>query len=251
MPIDTISVIMPAYNGERFIADALRSLQREPDADLDIVVVDDGSTDRTAAIVAAMAARDARIRLVAGAHRGVAAARNAGLAAARGRFVAFLDCDDVSVAGRLTRQAQYLASHGDIGLVVGDVYFVRALSAGLEPLPGSVIRRETALLLGAAMLRRSLFERYGGFDETLVYGEDVDLYMRFWEDNVPVHFDHEVSCLYRRHADNMTNDRAETRRWFVHCLQRSLARRRIHGQPLNFPTIFARRYETEDAFAGG
>jgi glycosyltransferase involved in cell wall biosynthesis len=251
MTTDTISVIMPAYNGERFIADALRSLQRERDADLDIVVVDDGSTDRTAEIVTAIAAKDARIRLVGGPHRGVAAARNAGLATIRGRFVAFLDCDDVSIAGRLRRQAGYLARNEGVGLVVGDVFFVRTVSADLEPSPGSVIRRETALVLGAAMLRRSLFERYGGFDETLVYGEDVDLYMRFWEDNVPIHFDHEVSCLYRRHADNMTNDRTETRRWFVHCLQRSLARRRVHGQTLNFPKIFAKRYETEDAFAEG
>jgi glycosyltransferase involved in cell wall biosynthesis len=247
MADNTISVIMPAYNGERFIADALRSLQAETDIDLEIVVVDDGSTDRTAAVVADIACRDPRVRMVGGPHRGVAAARNAGLAATRGALIAFLDCDDVSVAGRLSRQAGYLAGHAEMAGVIGDVFEVREVTADLQPGPGSRRWRRTIIFLGAAMLRRSLFDRYGRFDEALAYGEDADLYMRLWEHDVPIHFDGEVAALYRRHETNMTNDRAETRRWFLHCIQRSIARRRALGLAnLTIPEPFTRRLQTDD-----
>jgi glycosyltransferase involved in cell wall biosynthesis len=243
-----VSIIIPVWNGERHVQAAMRSVLRETNVDLELIVVDDGSTDGTVALVAGEAARDPRIRLITCPHRGVAPARNSGLAAARAPFITFVDSDDISVGGRLRRQADYLLGHADVSLVYGDILLVKQIGDDLAPVPGSPTIRDRLFSLTVAMVRRSVFDRHGAFDETLHYGEDVDFFFRIWEVEEPMHFDDELAILYRRHDTNMTNNHDEVRRWMLVCLQRSLARRRLTGARINIPEAMLRRGKVEAAF---
>lgn len=112
-----VSVVMPAYNAAETVGAALDSLLEQTHGDFEIVVVDDGSSDDTAGVLRAYAARDARVRPMSMRHGGVAEAFNAGIAAARGAFVARMDADDLSLPRRLELQAAHLRANPDVGLV--------------------------------------------------------------------------------------------------------------------------------------
>jgi teichuronic acid biosynthesis glycosyltransferase TuaG len=105
----TVSIITPAYKAERFIGDAIRSVQGQDHGDWEMVVVDDGSPDGTSEVAKEFARRDARIRLIRQENAGPAAARQRGLDEAKGRFVAFLDSDDYWMPGKLSRQLAFMS----------------------------------------------------------------------------------------------------------------------------------------------
>jgi hypothetical protein len=118
MSIPAISVVMPVHDGERFLPEAVTSVLSQTHRDLELIVVDDGSTDRTAEILASYARTDPRViirRQVQ--NRGVLAARSEGLRHARGGFIAVMDADDVCLPWRLARQLEYLSKHPEIGIV--------------------------------------------------------------------------------------------------------------------------------------
>ena len=113
-----VSVIIPVYNGQEFIRDAVQSALLQTYPNLEVIVVDDGSTDSTRAIVEALAAADARVELISQANGGVARARNRGISAARGEFIAPLDADDMWAPEKIQRQVARMAEYGtETGLV--------------------------------------------------------------------------------------------------------------------------------------
>lgn len=116
-----ISVIMPVYNGEKYIAEAIASVRAQTLEDWELIVVNDGSTDQTVGIVEAFG--DARIRLFSQSNAGEAAARNTGLAVANGDYVAFLDADDLFLPSALCSSARYLDAHHEVGAVYADGYY--------------------------------------------------------------------------------------------------------------------------------
>lgn len=185
---DLVTVIIPAYNAERFIGRTLASVLRQSHRAIDVVVVDDGSTDGTAALVAAAAARDARVRLVTGPNRGVAAARNRAIAEAKGDLVAPVDADDLWHPEKLALQVAALAR---APRAVGVVY---CWSAGIDEnddvvypswsrseAAGNVL--ETMVVEGvvgngsAPLMRRALVEAVGGYDSAAQPAEDYKLYL--------------------------------------------------------------------------
>src|SRR6266480_2329719 len=111
-----VSVIVPTYNRAHVLGESLASVLAERDVDLEVVVVDDGSTDGTAALLAGLG--DRRVRPVVRPHAGIAAARNAGIAAARAPYVAFHDSDDVALPGRLAVPLAFLGAHPEVDLVI-------------------------------------------------------------------------------------------------------------------------------------
>ncbi len=232
-----ISVIMPIYNGERFVAEALESVQRQEVADLEIIVVDDGSTDGSAAYVEALAAVDGRIRLLRGARSGVAAARNRGLRAARGDLIAFIDCDDVMPEGRLARNLKLFASDPTVDVILGDIVYFSELGADGKPAGGTPYIRLQTVNLPAHVFRRAAFERVGLFDESFEQAEDGDLILRMREAGVKLVNDGEVALYYRRHPDNMTNDTGTAKRAMVQMVHASLKRRRAAGAVSDVPKI--------------
>jgi len=165
------------FNSERTIAATLQSICSQTHRPLDIVVVDDGSTDGSAAAVAALAARDPRVRLVRQANAGVAAARNIGVAASTAQVLAFVDADDLWAPTKIEYQ---LAALKDGGAAVGAAYcwFAtidetdRTVSFGPHPLAEGQILRELCAVnmignCSTLMARRSAFEKAGGYDSTL------------------------------------------------------------------------------------
>ncbi|HLF31170.1 MAG TPA: glycosyltransferase family A protein [Xanthomonadales bacterium] len=233
----TISAIIPVYNGGRFIAQALDSVFGQAHRPLEIIIVDDGSTDSSAGIIRDSIERlDENITFVAQANKGPAAARNRGLDLARGEFIAFLDADDLWAEGMLQGQLQWLLQDDSHQLVVGCTQRVRQESNGLEAFGP----RWMAFLLGAGLFRRPVFDTVGLFDESLRFGEDVDWFFRARELAVPMGISNATTLLYRSHEHNMTRDTARSDGHFLLALKKSLDRRRQEdGKAADLPAIAA------------
>jgi glycosyltransferase involved in cell wall biosynthesis len=217
-----VSVIIPACNAATTLAETLASVRAQTHRNLEVVVVDDGSVDATAAIVAAAAAQDSRVRLVRQANAGVAAARNRGIAATSGAFVALLDADDLWARDKIARQVAALQAAGDAaGLCY--TWFVTIDATGRILKPGARPQHQGAVLAalcadnfvgnGSSMLlRRTALDRVGGFDASLrergAQGcDDYDLLLRVAE-----HYDFvlvkEALVGYRVSAGSVSQDRA-------------------------------------------
>jgi len=185
-----ISVIIPAHNRAGFLAAALDSvleqdyfrLEPEP-RPVEILVADDGSEDDTAAVVGRYGGRVGHLRLP---HRGVSAARNAGLERARGEFIAFLDSDDLWLKPKLRAQMSYLEAFPGAGMCGTEEIWVRN---GVRVNPRRKHRKPSGwifdkvlplclLSLSSALFRRTVFTELGGFDETLPACEDYDFGLR-------------------------------------------------------------------------
>lgn len=219
-----VSVIMPCHNAGAFIAEAMASVLGQAGVTLELIIIDDGSTDASLAEVRAAQAGPGgeRIRLIEQPNQGAGAARNAGLRAARGDFIAFLDADDCWLPGKLATQIAYLNAHPDIGLVYARWQVWKADAAGHfqwppeldaqvapSPMPGIVPERSgwlyNRLLFGSLLhtitvvARRALIERLGPFDVSLKRGQDYDYWLRASRET-EIHQLDRVMALYRIHA---------------------------------------------------
>ena len=233
----TISVIMPVRNGEKYILDALRTILDQPRPVREILVVDDGSTDRSREIVEALASRFPIIRLLDGPRRGPGPARNVGLRVASGAFIGFLDCDDLWPADKLTLHLARFARSPHVDVVSGFVsYFNRQMEDVPAPDPAAITDELFHVHLGATLYRRTVFDRVGRFDESFLYSEDVDLMLRIREAAIPMTILNAVTLCYRRHPDSMTSTyTAEEKRDFNRALMLSLMRRRKSGNTAPLP----------------
>ena len=218
----SVSVIVPVFNGERFLRDAVASIRHQRHEPLEIIVVDDGSTDATGTVAASLGGE---VRYIHQPNAGPPAARNTGLRAARGALVAFLDADDLWTDQKLAVQLGLLAREPAIDVVLGytEIVYLPAVPGGDAPPPS-----QPAFLfsLGAALIRQSVFDRVGGFDETSRYCDDVDWFLRAKEAGLSVRVHQDVVQHYRRHDGNLTNQRALDRHFFLSTLKKSLDRRR-------------------------
>jgi glycosyltransferase involved in cell wall biosynthesis len=244
-----VSVVVPVFNGERFLGEALGSLRREPMVELEIVVVDDGSTDSSVNTIRALVDEDPRIRVIPSEHRGVSAARNIGVRAATGNYITFLDCDDICPPGRISRQLRKLESNPGVAAVIGDTLWFEALTADLQPAPGTRHLRTLIVTLHSAMLRRSVFEAYGCFDETLELCEDLDFFLRLWEGGARFLVETEIASFYRRHAGNMTRNPQRLQKAMLAALHRSISRRRKAGHDKPLDAFFMKRFMIETIFS--
>jgi glycosyltransferase involved in cell wall biosynthesis len=222
-----VSAVIPVHNGERYLAEAVTSVRRQSPAPMEIIVVDDGSTDGTAALAETLGSD---IQLVRQPHSGVTISRNRGIRTARGDLIAFLDCDDVWTDAKLATQVPILRDHAGVQVALG---YTRRMWAAPERGDASsetlLTEPELALHLGAALIRRSTFESVGGFDETVSRAEDWDWFMRVRERGLPIVVHPEVTLHYRRHGANMTNDEPLGRAALVRMIHRSIGRRRAGG----------------------
>jgi glycosyltransferase involved in cell wall biosynthesis len=215
-----VSVVIPAYNAEAFIGLTLASVQVQDYPRLEILVVDDGSRDRTADIVSAIAQQDARVRLLQQANAGVAAARNLGIEHARGEFIAPIDADDVWRPDALAKiVAQFQASPANVGVVYAWSVDIDAQDQPTGGFHAATIRGDVYRTLlchnflgnaSSTLIRRTCLEQVGGYDPLLkarkAQGcEDWDLYLRLAElyefGVVP-----EFLVGYRKVASGMSGD---------------------------------------------
>ena len=229
MKVETplLSVIVPVYNGADFVADALASICRQPYAPLEIIVVDDGSSDAGALVITQFRQHHwPQLKYVCQPNAGPAAARNRGLGIASGEIIAFLDADDLWPDATIQGSVELLLNQG-LQLVVGCTQQVRARYAG-EPAEELQAFGEVwmAFSLCAAVFRREVFDIVGRFDEQLRYGEDVDWFLRAREAGIDIGIRNEVTRLYRKHDSNMTLDTEQSNHYFLAALRKSLQRRR-------------------------
>jgi glycosyltransferase involved in cell wall biosynthesis len=224
----SVSVIVPVYNGEAFLREAIQSIQRQDWGAAEIVIVDDGSTDRTGEIATGFGDI---VRYVQQPNLGAAAARNRGIKMAVGSVIAFLDADDLWLEHTLSLQLQVLQANPSLQMVRGHTRRIHrvAVPSG-ESQWGSFGEAWSALSLGSAIMRKPVFDRVGYLDESLAFNEDVDWFMRAKETGIATMLHGEVVQLYRRHEHNMTNNRVLNRSSFLRTLKNTIERRRNNGE---------------------
>jgi hypothetical protein len=183
----TVSVIMPAFNSAAYIDAAIDSVLNQTVSDLELLVIDDGSSDETAALVARRRGTDPRIRLLRQPNAGPGAARNAGFREARGPFFAFLDSDDEWAPTFVQRQLAILAARPEVDVVFGNAWYrggpqhgqpARRVDPDDRTLRLSDILANDDLHFIMALFRKSVIEKIGGFNPTFVTNEEYEMWLR-------------------------------------------------------------------------
>ena len=219
-----VSVVIPAFDGERFLADAVASVRAQECPIHEIVVVDDGSTDGTAELVEELGARVVRQQ-----NEGPAAARNRGIEASDGDVIAFLDCDDVWTDRSLARRLAALERDPELQVVLGRHRVEYLPGALLIEYPADEDGSLTSVKFSSGVFRREAFEQVGPLDTSFRQAEDVDWFLRALEQGLPMLIVDHVSLVYRRHRANVTCDRGLNAVYFARALRHSLQRRRQEG----------------------
>jgi glycosyltransferase involved in cell wall biosynthesis len=222
----TTSVIVPVRNGASFVGEAVASALGQLDAGDEIIVVDDASTDHTQTVLAGIS--DSRLKRTSCCGLGVSAARNVGLAAASGEYVAFLDHDDVWPAARHTVMSGVLDESPHVDAVFGRMRVKFEVGAQHNERMSAMDGRHVGVAsVGTGLFRRHVIARVGGFDESLHFGEDVDFYLRLMEAGMWVQLCDIDGLVYRRHASNTSNDLLSMERGLHDVLRRRIIRKRI------------------------
>lgn len=225
-PFPTISVIVPCYNAAAYVGAALESILAQQPAPLDIILIDDGSTDASPEIAAAYGQQ---LRYYRQHNQGIGAARNQGVRLARGEWLAFLDADDLWTPDSLRLRGQRLADDPHLDGVFG------WLECFISPeLPASVQERffcppgaQPARMAGTLLIRRAAFERVGDFDTTLRVGEFMDWIARAQTLGIRLDASLETVVLRRRiHGANTVLTTESLRADYLRLLRAALARRR-------------------------
>jgi glycosyltransferase involved in cell wall biosynthesis len=242
---ESVSVIIPVYNGERFLAEAIQSVLDQTLPPDEIIVVDDGSTDGTAQVVAGLTATAAMpIRYLYQENRGPAAARNHGLRLSNSDFVAFQDADDIWTERKLETQIGILQRSPGKSIAMGKSQYVQVSQSGeLIPCSEPYDKAGHLIMFQCALFRRSILDSVGLLDEALRLGEDSDWYFRALEYGAEIAMHDELVVLYRRHEGNLTNDLRATRSHLFLALKMSLARRRQNVTATNRASQFAQIIE--------
>ena len=204
-----ISVVLPAYNAEKYLDQAVRSILAQTFTDFELIIVDDGSSDKTLAIAHNLA--DPRIRVIANKeNRGIPKTRNIGWKAATGEFIAHQDADDYSHPTRLEKQIAYLRKNPRVGVLGTNRQTINRQGKirDHKPMPEQAVfddlLHRNLIINGSAMIRRSVLEQADGCDEWFPTCEDYDLWLRIangiaWIRNLP-----DALYVHREHDESMT-----------------------------------------------
>jgi glycosyltransferase involved in cell wall biosynthesis len=230
-----VTVVIPCYNQAHFLGEAIESVLGQSYPYFEVVVVDDGSPDKTSEV----AARYPGVRLIRQDNQGLAAARNSGLAQSEGDYLVFLDADDRLLPEALEAHLDCFGTHPGCAFVSGHIRRI-ATDGSLLGTPRQALHRahvegdhylgllyyNSVWIPGSVMYRRAVFDSVGGFDTTVNGAADYDLYLRIAR-VFPVHHHGEVVLEYRRHAANMTRDPAPMLKATVTVLRRQ--RKHVKG----------------------
>jgi glycosyltransferase involved in cell wall biosynthesis len=203
-----ISTIIPVYNGELYIQEAVQSVLDQTYPEVEIIIVDDGSTDGTSRIVRGFGAP---IRYIFQENAGPSAARNKGIASSCGGYLAFLDADDLFMPEKLEKQLLRLQEDPDLDMVFGQVeQFYSPDLSDEEKKRFTVSKMKLPGIFPSAMLiRRAAFERVGFFDTRLRVGQFLDWYMKAMETGLTLYTLDDVVVKRRIHRSNMTSQSSQ------------------------------------------
>ena len=224
MAHDLVSVVIPVYNGERFLAQALESVHAQTYRPIEVIVVDDGSSDRSGEV----ARRFASVRCLRQDNAGQAVARNRGAAMATGGFLAFLDADDLWLADKLERQMAAFRDAPEMVAVFG--WAEEFVEAGQRH-GGRPLRRLPAQLPSAMLIRRAAFQQLGGYDPRWRLAEVADFYSRLQEEGLACRTLDRIVYRRRLHGRNIGVLAGSERKGYVDVVAAALARRRKRSAP--------------------
>ncbi len=207
--IPAVSVIIPTFNREKFIGAAIQSILEQTFQDFEIIVVDDGSTDGTAEVVKSYPTD--KLRYIYQKNCGRSNARNLALHLAKGRYIAFLDSDDLYLPGKLELQVSYMEEHPEVGMIYTSAYCMdengNPINHYYEAQASGKIYNQIAffvpvtITLPTVMARREVFDEIGGFDEDMERFEDTDMWRRISR-RFFIGAISEPTCKLRTHSDN-------------------------------------------------
>jgi glycosyltransferase involved in cell wall biosynthesis len=216
------SVVIPAYNASRTIVATIRSVFQQTEQDFEVIVVDDGSTDGTAARTRSVA-DDSRLTVITQPNGGASAARNAGVAAAKGAYISMLDSDDLwlpkyleVMGGALDAEPDAAFAYTDAWLLddetkrirrTSTMYYLSPPSLPLPDLHTLFLRLlESNFIYTSVTVRRHAFEQVGGYDESLVIGEDWEHSLRMVASGLRPIRAPGLLAIYRSHGSQLTSD---------------------------------------------
>jgi glycosyltransferase involved in cell wall biosynthesis len=210
-----VSVLMPVYNGAKYLRESIQSILGQTFGDFELVIVDDGSTDDTPSVIQEFSRKDARVRAHRQNNQGHVGALITGLEKVRGTYVARMDGDDVSLPARLAAQVSYLESHPDVGVLGTAATVIDADGSPVVPVrfPTQhwVIRWalcfSSAIIHPSAMMRRSVLQKAGGYDHAMKHAEDYDLWRRLSLVTRLANLE-DVLLLLRKHEKNVSASNA-------------------------------------------
>jgi len=212
MDIRKISVLMPVYNAQKYIKVAVESILNQTFTDFEFIIINDGSSDESLKIIEGYALQDARIKVINRENKGLIKTLNEGLKLAKGKYIARMDADDISLPLRFEKQIQYLEEHSDciaVGTLAklidsdGDVIGpMGSLTAHSEIDNAHLNGKGGAIVHPSAMFRTDEVLSEGGYLEGFMHAEDLELWLRLAEvgklANIP-----ETLFLYRQHLDSI------------------------------------------------
>ncbi len=207
-----ISVVMSVFNGERYLGEAMESILNQSFRDFELIVIDDGSTDDSAKILRTFAAQDSRVQVHSQANCGLVEALNRGFGLARGRYIARMDADDISVKDRLLWQASFLERNPDVGVVGGAIQRIDSDGTPLEvkyyaptdaEIKTALFRNCCELAHPAVLIRKEVFIQTGGYRAAFIDAEDYDLWLRIAEHCQLANLN-EILLQYRVHPAQIT-----------------------------------------------
>lgn len=201
-----VSALMPVYNTERFIGEAIESVLAQDYDDIEIIVVDDGSTDRTAEIAKSYP----KVRYILKEHSGIMTTRNRTLREATGEFITFIDADDLWCPGKLKMELEFLEQHPEFDVVRSKMKNFTAIPENeLTVDEKEIFENENVQLLGMHCFRKYVVDKVGFFDESLKYDEDTEWLVRMKVAGFKVGDIDKVHLLRRVHDKNISVKRGE------------------------------------------
>ncbi len=224
------SVVIPSFNRASTLSRAIESVLGQSFGDFELIVVDDGSTDNTEAVVASFL-EDSRVRYFRTSNQGVSAARNFGVSKASGQYLAFLDSDDEWLPEKLQLQHRYLESHPDCQLLHGEEIWIRR-GVRVNPMKkhsksgGDIFKKATRFCCmspSTIVIDRKFFLERGGFDETFPVCEDYDLWLRLCFDQDVGFISEFLIKKYGGHEDQLSQRFHSMDYWRVKALLKILS----------------------------
>jgi len=252
-PRPLVSVIVPAYNAERFIEFTLRSVIAQTYVNWEAIVADDGSLDKTAEIVKKIAAQDNRVKYVYQKNAGQSAARNLALQSARGELVAFLDADDIFLPTKLERQVNYLLNNPDYGLCYSKIYHF--FDENLDklyyfdlPHPSGhlfpALLRSNFINPLSVMVRKNILNKHGAFEPSFRRVDEQYLWLKLSYQGILFGYLDEALAYYRIHRKSLSNEAVyfkETEERFLDLLEKIQALMKpTEAIQYNFPELIRR-----------
>jgi Glycosyl transferase family 2 len=215
MKTPTVSVVMGVFNGERFLAEAVDSILNQSFGDFEFIVINDGSTDGSGAILDSYETKDPRMHVYQQQNKGLIESLNRGCSIARGKYIARMDADDIAMPDRLQKQIDFMEEHPEIGLLGGAIEYIdtngRVFRTYRHPLDDQAIRcalyrAEGSFCHPATVMRSNVLVSAGGYRTSFLAAEDYDLWLRMANSSKLANLD-SVVLKYRIHPRQISQQK--------------------------------------------